>query len=217
MEDKAAPPGSRFSFGTDSLVRRFSEEFAGDHSQNSRWVSAWRVSTGNKVVKAPPHSVIMAQQCHDSDGPRMPPDMVSRVDIGTWPAPERPAAYNSELASDKSAKVGGRYYAKGWLHAKIPDDCLVINTDTDIVANIAPSGSFPSRKSVVKARYLMTPSMDATFTGTSDDGDDIPLLAHELRTIVLFNTMLRKKQPVGSARDNKGNNGAMHPVGLRAL
>ena len=70
---------------------------------------------------------------------------------------------------------------------------------------------------MVKARYLMTPSMDATFMGISDDGDDIPLLVHELRTIVLFNTMLRKKQPVGSARDNKGDNGAMHPVGLRVL
>ena len=29
--------------------------------------------------------------------------------------------------------------------------------------------------------------------------------------------MIRKKQPVGSARDNKGDIGAMHPIGLRVL
>jgi hypothetical protein len=137
--------------------------------------------------------------------------MVSRIDISKWPAAERGACFNSKLASAKSAKVGGRFYAEGCLHTTIPEDCLVVDTDTDIVVDIAANDSFVARKSHVKARYLVTSTGEAAFVGASGE----PLLMHELRTIALFNTMLRKKQPQGSARDNKGDMGAMHPIGLR--
>ena len=205
-EDVAAPPGKRFSFGEDGFVRRFTEE------STNGWVSAWRVS--HDTGRTPPRFVFPARQCSDSDGPRMPPDIVVGIDISAWPGPERGAAFNSELASSKAAKVGGRHHAKGCLHTRIPDDCLVIDQPhVDIVVDIAPSGSFKARKSVVRVRNLLSPSMESAFVGKFDE----PLLKHELRTIVLFNAWLRKKQTIGLARSSQGDVGAMHPVGTRVL
>jgi hypothetical protein len=55
--------------------------------------------------------------------------------------------------------------------------------------------------------------MKAAFVGKSDE----PLLIHKLRTIVLFNALLRKEQFIGLAKSSQGNVGAMFPVGTRVF
>jgi hypothetical protein len=209
-EDVGAPPTSkRFSFGKDGFVRRFYDEL-GDR------VSAWRVSYGTQ--RAVPRFVFMAKQCSDADGPRMPPDTVANCDISSWPAAERGVEYNSHLVASKATKIGGRHHVHGSLHLTIPDDCLVINGDdscphVDVVVDIAPSGSFKARKTVVRVRNLLSQSMDANFIGRSGE----PLLIHELRTIVLHNAMLRERYGVGGVRGSQGDLGIMHAIGTRVL
>ena len=60
-------------------------------------------------------------------------------------------------------------------------------------------------------RNRLSTSMEAAFVDKFDE----PLLIHELRTIVLFNALLRKKRAVGLARSSQGDVGAMHLVGTR--
>ena len=206
----AHPPARRYSFGADGFVRRFSEE-------SVDWVSAWRVTRGMYCAERYiPRLVFGARQCSDSDGPRMPPDIVGDVDVGHLPAAARRVIYNSHLASSTTTKVGCRHYVKGSRHRFIPDSCLVINGDEssphiDVVVDVAPRGSFRSHRSVVRVRNILSPTMDANFVGVSGE----PLLTHELRIIALHNTILRKRVPSGGVRNNKGDIGVMHPVGTR--
>ena len=96
----------------------------------------------------------------------MPSDIAVNIDISSWSGPERGAAHNSTLASLKAAKVGDWHHAKGCLHTRIPDDCLVINQPhVDIVVEIAASGSFKACKLVVRVRNLLSTSMEALFIG----------------------------------------------------
>ena len=206
----ALPMAKRFSFGADGFVRRFSEESAD-------WVSAWRVSYATYgAERCPPRLVFRARQCSDSDGPRMPPDILGEVDISHLPAAERRVRYNSHLASSTAAKVGCRHYARGSRHRVIPDDCLVINGDDtgphfDVVVEVAPRGSFRAHRSVVRVRNILSPGMESNFVGRSGE----PLLTHELRIIALHNTILRKRLSIGRGRSNKGDIGAMHPIGTK--
>jgi hypothetical protein len=215
-EDASAPSnGRRFSFGADSYVRRFSDEST--HGLPiSHWVSAWKVSSSG-VGGTQERLVHLASQCLDSDGPRMPPDIIGGDDIGVWSAPERAAYYNEELASSRSAKVGGRHYARGCLHLRIPDGCLVIDgaecPHVDIVVDIANAGSYRNRKSVVMVRNLLSPSMEATFVGRANE----PLLVHELQMLTLHNSLLRKNLAIGGARNFTGDVGTMHPIGTRVM
>jgi hypothetical protein len=95
---------------------------------------------------------------------------------------------------------------------RITDDCLVIDQlHVDVMVDIASRGSFKALKSVVRVRNLLSTFMEAVFIGKFDE----PLLIHKLRTIVLFNALLHKKQVVGLARSSQGDVGAMHPVGTR--
>ena len=144
----------------------------------------------------------------------MPSDIAVNIDISSWSGPERGAAHNSTLASLKAAKVGDWHHAKGCLHTRIPDDCLVIDqTHVHIVVDIATSGSFKACKSVVRVQNLLSTSMKAAFDRKFDER----LLIHELRTIVLFNALLCIKQVAELARSSLGDVRAMHPVGRRAL
>ena len=212
-----SPTAQRCSFGADGFVRRFYEE-------SVDWVSAWRVSRGAYGTgRCPPRLVVRAQQCSDCDGPRMPPDTVlgkegKREDISHLPRAERVARYNANLASSTAAKVGCRHYARGSHHYVIPRDCLVINGDdagphVDVVVDVAPRGSFKAHKSVVRVRNILSPKMDSNFVGRSGE----PMLTHELKTITLHNTILRKRLRIGGGRSSTGDIGAMHPIGTRVL
>ena len=210
VEDVNAPNmGKRFSFGCDGFIRRFFNE-----SENA--VSAWKVSYGAKMVV--PRFVFHAKQCLDSNGPRMPPDTVSGIDISSWPPAERGVEYNSHLVTSKATRIGGRHHVHGCLHRNIPDTCLVVNGDdscphVDIVVDIASSGAFKSRKAVVMVRNILSRSMDANFIGRSEE----PLLIQELQAIVLHNVQLRLRCGVAGVRKSQGDVGAMHAIGTRVL
>ena len=201
-ENVTAGQGRRYSFGEDSYVKCF----FGESEQGGvlPMITAWRVSTGHHLGRSTMRRVVHAMQCSDADGPRMPPDFVAGQAISSaWPAACLGQEYNKRLARSKSTRIGGRYYAQGCLHWRIPDDCLVIDVmddpDVDIVVDVAPIGSCKSKKSIVMIRNV------------ADD----PSLVRELRAIVLHNMMVRGQLPAGSARASKGDIGAMHPIGTR--
>jgi hypothetical protein len=203
-EDVGAPPTARrFSFGRDGYVKRFARESTSG-LPSSHYVSAWRVTSSNlRIVRD--RLVLRASQCADSDGPRLPPDFFGGSHFGAWPAADRGQEFNKQLGRSASARVGGRHYAAGCLHFQVPDDCLVVDgiesPHVDIIVNVAPIGSCTARKSVVMVRNL---------------GDE-PTLAHDLRTITMHNSLVRRAAPVGTARSHKGDVGTMHPIGTRVL
>ena len=186
LEDIGALPSARrFSFGADGFVRRISEE-------SVDWVSVWRVSHGTYgTERCPPRLVFGARQCSESDGPRMPPDIVGEEDIGHLPAAERRVKYNSHLASLTTAKVGCRHYARGSRHRFIPDSRLVINRDDssphiDVVVDVAPRGSFKAHRSIVRVRNILSLPMDSNFVGRSGE----PFLTHKLGIIDLHTILV---------------------------
>jgi hypothetical protein len=97
--------------------------------------------------------VVHAAQCSDTDGPRMPPDFVAGQSISTWPSAYLGREYNKRLDRSNSTRIGGRYYAQGCLHQRIPENCLVIDVkddpNVDIVVDVAPIGSCKKKKKSV--------------------------------------------------------------------
>jgi hypothetical protein len=109
----------------------------------------------------------------------MPPDFVAGQAISSaWPAAYLDQEYNKRLARSKPTHIGGRYYAQGCLHWRIPDDFLALDMmddpNVDIVVDAAPIGSCKSKKSIVM------------ICNVADD----PSLVRELRAIVLHNMMV---------------------------
>jgi hypothetical protein len=168
-EDAAFPPGSRFLFGDDSFVRRFAKELA------NGWVFAWRVL--HETARTDPvlrrfldaavfqlQKTAHAPQCRDQHWHQL------------WQGPERGAPYNSELASSKPAKVGGRHYAP--LHMRIPDDCLVIDQPHLNILLILLQKVLSRLTSWLSGCGIscLHASLEAAFVGEFDE----PLLIHEL-------------------------------------
>jgi hypothetical protein len=60
----------------------------------------------------------------DSNGPRMPQDMVGCKDIGAWPAPDDSQIYDEVASMSQLFKVVECHNAKGYLHMSVPFDCL---------------------------------------------------------------------------------------------
>jgi hypothetical protein len=96
-----------------------------DLSANCGFVSAWKVSRsyhGDQLRR----QVFWETQCSDADGFKLPPDYIGHEDIGTWYPADRGQAYNDRLASSNPVQVGGRHYAPGCCHYRLPSDCLVV-------------------------------------------------------------------------------------------
>ena len=74
-----------------------------------------------------------ALQCHDTNGPKIPPDVFSGEDARTWPQEELAVMYHQKLASTNSARrVNGRhYYASGCHHFNLPPTCWVLDPMND--------------------------------------------------------------------------------------
>ncbi|KAI2505723.1 hypothetical protein MHU86_8685 [Fragilaria crotonensis] len=205
------PPGSdfRLQFGEDGYVKRFA-------SVTSAGVSAWRVlyyPAAPRLLR----EVFVSTQCADHDGPRMPPDIIAGHDVGAWPVADRAQEYNRRLVNSNSARVGGRHYAPGCLHLKIPDTCWTIDPlehpFVDIIVDIAPSGSGAvGRKSIIMVRSILDGSHESRYChmGRHD------LLA-SIEVISEHNSRLRREAAVGTARQNTGDVGTMHAIGTRVL
>ena len=114
--------------------------------------------------------------------------------------------------SSTSARVGGRhYFVRSW-HKVIPKSCLVIDgsvsPNVDIIVNVAPIGKCTCRKSMVKIRYILSPTQDSLCEGR----DKQSLLVEDLHIITLHNMLVRKRVRKGTARANGGDFGDMHAM-----
>ncbi|KAI2512275.1 hypothetical protein MHU86_2151 [Fragilaria crotonensis] len=202
----------RLAFGLGGYVRKL----ASDASADGGFVSAWKISRSYHHEKLS-RQVYWASQCSDADGPRMPPDVIGGIDIGAWHPADRGQAFNDRLARSNSVRIGGRHYAPGCHHFRLPSDCLVIdgadNAVVDIVVDIAPIGNCTSRKSIIMVRQILSPTLDPLCKGEAGR----PLMVEDLRFITLHNSLLRTRVPVGSARASRGDLGNMHPIGTRIL
>ena len=129
-----------YTFGADSFVKRFYHESRGEResygpshvgqfhylSSNDR-VSAWRISTGRTGVSQQKRVVYRAIQCHDADGPMLPPDFRGQDDLREVPADYRAAQYQLDLLGANSARKDGRHYVDGAHHYSVPESCWIID------------------------------------------------------------------------------------------
>ena len=98
-----------YTFGSDSFVKRFSAELTGRRAfhvggrpgwrflDQNRRVSAWRISTGRMHQSQQNRVVYRAVQCHDVDGPMLPPDFIVGDDKRTVPLNYRAAETSSSF------------------------------------------------------------------------------------------------------------------------
>jgi hypothetical protein len=211
-----------YSFGADSFVRRFYSETRGcreyygpRHLNQFRYlgdncrVSAWRINTGYRHCSLQNRRVIRALQCHDADGPMLPPDFIGGCDLRTVPADYRAAEYRNSLREANSAREGGRHYVDGGLHYVLPESCLLVDPMETHVVDIhvgiekpKSDGGLVDRESVVMIRNVM--KIDA-------HDDHAELLARLTSRCV----ELRLSAAKPSARNRSADVGAMYALGTR--
>lgn len=201
-----------YSFGKDSFVKRFFVDSPGDPAlRNGGWqflenrrVSAWRISTGRLHPSQQNRVIYRAVQCHDTDGPMLPPDILQLEDRSTVPQDYQAAEYRRLFVSANSAKKDGRHYVRGCHHYALPESCWIINPmDThfvDIMIDTDAVGGTRNRQSVVMVRNVTKVDKDNPYTNSLDH-------------ITAHNVLLRKAKPNGSARSKSVDVGKMHAIG----
>ena len=201
-----------YSFGRDSFVKRFFVDSPGDPAiRNGGWqflenrrVSAWRISTGKKHPSQQNRVIYRAIQCHDADGPMLPPDILQREDRSTVPKDYQAAEYRRLFRSANSAKKDGRHYVRGCHHYNLPASCWIINPmDThfvDIMVDTDAVGGTRNRQSVVMVRNVTKVDKDNPYTDSLDH-------------ITAHNVLFRKSKAKGSARSRSVDVGRMHAIG----
>ena len=185
---ESATGRDRLLFGPGGYVKRL----ATDSSANGGFVSAWKVSRSYHIDRLR-RQVYWGTQCSDADGPKLPPDYIGGEDIGTWYPADRGQAYNDRLSSSNSVRVGGRHYAPGCRHLRLPSDCLIIDgaddPAVDIIVDVAPIGKCTCRKSVVMVRQILSPTQVALCEGEAKR----PLMVEDSGFITLHNSLLRTR------------------------
>jgi len=213
--------GVSYTFGSDSFVKRFFTEVTGHRAfdsdgrpgcrfldENCR-VSAWRISTGRTHHSQQNRVVYRAIQCHDVDGPMLPPDFIAGEDKRTVPTDYRAAAYQQLLLCSNSAKKDGRHYVDGCRHYELPKSCLIIDpTKThfvDIFVGLNTTdvvGGTCNRESVVMIRNV---------TKIDADADHFELLER----LTVQCAELRKSEAKGTARAKSADVGTMFAIGTK--
>jgi hypothetical protein len=118
-----------YTFGADSFVKQFYHKSRGEcvsygpshlmlfhYLSSNHRVSAWRISTGRTGVSQQKRVVYRAIQCHDADGPILPPDFRGQDDLRKVPADYHAAQYQLNLLGANSARKDGRHYVDGAHH-----------------------------------------------------------------------------------------------------
>jgi hypothetical protein len=211
-----------YTFGADSFVKRFYHESRGERvsygpshlgqfhylSSNHR-VSAWRISTGRTGVSQQKRVTYRAIQCHDADGPMLPPDFMGVNDLRKVPADYRAAQYQLDLLGANSARKDGRHYVDGAHHYLIPESCWIIDpTKThfvDVYVGIDNSkvvGGLQNRESVVMIRNV-------TKIDAHDDHSEL------LERLMLQCMELRMSEAEGNARGKTVDRGTMFALGTK--
>jgi hypothetical protein len=104
-----------YSFKEGGFVRRFYHESNGSNPDDNR-ISVWRALPVKFNESEADCLIHQVAQCHDKDGPKMAPDVISGVDIGKWPQEYLAHEYNKRLASSNSARSGSCHYAPACIH-----------------------------------------------------------------------------------------------------
>lgn len=164
------------------------------------------------VVPPTPASRIVvydAYQCPDDSGPRLPPDVFDGKNKSNLGKARLREMYNSRLIKAPSVRKHCRCYVRGCLHRFIPAGTLFINPletpNVDVRLKIQYSDPVTEavvvkRECVVQMRYLL-----------EIQGSDS--LLEEVRQ----HAQMVAESTKGQARSNCGDQGSMHPIGMRVM
>jgi hypothetical protein len=139
----------------------------------------------------------------------------SGEDAGAWPQEELAVVYNQKLASANSAREGGRHYALGCHHFKLPTTCWVldpmIDPIIDVMIDVEPAGNCKNMQTVLQVRHVLNLGLTQGSIGE---------FTHQkvygwLQTITACNMAIHQAVSVSSARNGTGDVGAMHALGTR--
>ena len=200
-----------YQFGAGGYVKKFAGDTDGKcRSYLSHCVSGWRICF-NRVSGSQQNRVsYRVEQCLDSEGPKMPPDVFDGYRQTDIPEEYLQALYNERLACAKSATKKGRHYAQGCLHYRLPENCWVVDPTgqhfVDIVVDLPDVGNERNRQSVVMVRNVNFLS--------DDNGVGF---ATEIGRITQHNRAMRLAGSTGQARQNLGDLGTMHAIGTRVM
>ena len=207
-----------YTFGEGGYVKRFHDQTVSQFPECNK-ISAWKILTGRTLDFRQNRLMYRARQCSDADGPMLAPDVFSGEDAGCWPQPYLAAEYKSRFARSTSARLGGRHYASGCHHFKIPDTCWIIDPTVthcvDIMVDTATVGRCSDRQSIVMIRNVLV--VDSDDDRESDryvpDWDRDTHLIGDLNHITFHNEVLRRRAPRGTARTRGADVGTMHSIG----
>jgi hypothetical protein len=196
-----------YTFGEGGYVKRFhlEEGFETLHGTIDR-VSAWRYSLNPTSLMQQKRVVYRVEQCLDSDGPKLSPDVFDGLWHPTIPRDLLGLEYNKRLARANSARIDGRHYAPGCHHYRLPETCWIIDPTSehfvDIMVDIPQIGEQKHRQSVIMVRNV---------NFLIDDGNvDLP---GAIACITEHNKALRIARRKGAARAKSSDYGTMHAIG----
>ena len=210
------PSTARYSFGEGGYVKAFTDDgnFARPRLDQNR-VSAFRILGHKTNLRRQNRFIYRAVQCHDSDGPQLPPDVFCGQDAGSWATMYLKKEYNKRLSKSNSVRKDGRHYAAGCHHYDVEDDAgmvWIIDPTTehhvDVMIDVAPTGLCMDRQSVLMIRNLMV------FDEEDEETQDAHLVG-ALNHITFHNRLLRQKASSGTARANVCDVGQMYALGTR--
>jgi hypothetical protein len=128
----------------------------------------------------------MVEQCVDSDGPKLAPDVFDGVWHPNIPREYLAHEYNKCLAAANSARMDGRHYASGCRHYRLPETCWIIDPTSEhfveIMVDIPQLGEQKHRQSVIMVRNV---------NFLTDDGGPGEDLAGAIACITEHNRALR--------------------------
>ena len=190
-----------YTFGEGGYVKKFQadETLQTRNGAGVSRVSAWRFSLNRTSALQQNRVVYRVEQCLDSDGPKLAPDLFD----GSWhpkiPQEYLGLEYNKRLARANSARMDGRHYAPGCHHYRLPETCWIIDPTSehfvDIMVDLPQVGEQKHRQSV----SIMVRNVNFL----TDDGNvDLP---GAIACITEHNKALRIARRKGAARANAGD------------
>jgi hypothetical protein len=192
-----------YTFGDDSYVK-------GLFQDDGKLISVWKL--GFLGLQPDDRRLIYrAGHCLDSNGPKMPPDVFSGEDAGTWPIEELKLLYNHKLAFSNSAREGGRHYATGCHHFNLPSTCWVLDPTIDpiidVMIDVESSGNCLNMQTVLQVRHAVK------LGKTQSSG--CQKVQGWLQSITTCNSAIHEALSSPSVRNNTGDVGSMHALGTR--
>jgi hypothetical protein len=125
-------------------------------------VSAYRIFGHKKNLRQQNYVIYRAVQCHDYDGPQLPPDVFYGKDAGSWATKYRGIEYNGCLRKSNSVRKDGCHHAPGCHHYDVEDAAGMVwiidpsmEHNIDVVIDVALMGLCMNQQLVLMIRNLM--------------------------------------------------------------